>query len=44
MSEQGGHHAPMIKEMAAMRSADVPIAAGEVGVQASVSVVFDILP
>lgn len=44
ISEGGGSRAPVMMEMAAARSADVPIAAGEVGINVSVSMVFDILP
>ncbi|MEL6748265.1 MAG: SIMPL domain-containing protein [Pseudomonadota bacterium] len=44
MSEHGGGRAPVMMEMAAARSADVPIAAGEVSLSVSVAMVFDILP
>lgn len=42
MSEHGGRPQPVMMESAAMRSADVPVAGGEVTVQASVSMVFAI--
>ncbi len=44
ISESGSTSRPMQMEMASARmSADVPIAAGEVGIQAQVSMVFEIL-
>lgn len=44
ITEQGGQGAPVMMEMASLRRSDVPIAAGEVGVTASVAIEFDILP
>lgn len=43
ISEHGGNPQPMMMEMASARGGDVPIASGEVTVQASVSMVFEIL-
>lgn len=43
ISENGGGGRPVMMEMAAMRDGGAPIAAGEVSVSASVSMVFSIL-
>ncbi|MEO0523221.1 MAG: SIMPL domain-containing protein [Pseudomonadota bacterium] len=43
MREGGGHAGPVMMEMAAARSADVPIAPGELTMQAQVEVVFDLI-
>ncbi|MEX0339559.1 MAG: SIMPL domain-containing protein [Arenibacterium sp.] len=43
IDERGGGGGPMMMEMAAARSANVPIASGEVSLSASVTMVFDIV-
>ena len=42
ITEQGGNPSPVMMEMANARGMDVPIASGEVSVQASVSMMFEI--
>ena len=43
MSDSGGNRAPVMKEMSAARSVEVPLAAGEISLSASVSMSFDII-
>ncbi|MEM8692696.1 MAG: SIMPL domain-containing protein [Pseudomonadota bacterium] len=44
INEGGGAVAPQMLEMATVRSADVPIAAGEMTIRNDVTIVFDIAP